>query len=238
MITVPIFRRMIVALAILASCAFTPCLRAHGDLHERIATLTAQILTNQAVPELWLQRADLNREHGEYDAAISDLDRAAQLRPGWSAVPLQRARISYDTGKFAGCELAATDCLKLDPANADALVLRARAFVQMGKPALAIADYDAVLNATNSAASLPDLYLERSRALASLKRWDEAIAGLDAGMKRLGSTPSLALPAIDYERQRGHFDAALARLAQARKFFSEESYNQLRTEILQQTKTK
>jgi len=228
----------IVALMFATGCILTPNALAHGDLDERIAAVSAQLVTNSTAPELWLQRADLNREHGDYPAALADLAHAAQLRPNWTAVSLQRARIWYDDGKFSQCEYAATECLKLKSNNADALVLRARALVQLGKPARAIADYDTVLNATNSAAPLPDLYLERARALASLKRWDEAIAGLDAGMKRLGSTPSLALPAINYERQCGHFDAALARLEQARKFFSGESYNQLQTEILQQIKTK
>jgi tetratricopeptide (TPR) repeat protein len=122
----------------------------------------------------------------------------------------------------------------MEPSNADALVLRARAQVQLGEPARAIADYDAALNATNAAAELPDLYLERARALAGMKRWEDAIRGLDAGMKRLGATPSLAFPAIEYERQRGAFDAALTRLESAKGFFSAASYGRLRTEILKQ----
>lgn len=207
---------------------------AHGDLHDRIAALSVQLFTNQSTPELWLLRADLRRQHGEFAAAGEDLDQAMQLKPGWAPAFLLRARICFDAEKFSACEQAATACLELKSASADALVLRARARVCLGKLLSAVADYDAVLDATNSAAPTPDLYLERARASAALQRWDDAIRGLDAGMQRLGPTPSLALPAIEFERQRGAFAAALARLEQSRKFFSEESYAQLRAEILKQ----
>jgi tetratricopeptide (TPR) repeat protein len=213
---------------------FSLCAFAHGDLHERIAAVTAQIQTNPASPGLWLQRADLHRQHGEFAAAKNDLDHAAQLKPGWPAAHLQRARISFDTEKFSDCELAATACLNLEPTNADALVLRARSLVQLKEFTRAAADYDAVLDATNSAAPLPDLYLERARAHAAVENWDAAIHGLDAGMKRIGATPSLALPAIEFERQRGAFDTALERLDRAKGFFNDGSYTRLRGEILKQ----
>lgn len=212
----------------------TQTVGAHGDLHERIEAISAQLCTNQADANLWLLRADLHRQHGAMFTALADVERAAKLKPGWSAVNLQRARIGFDSENYAGTVAAATDCLKLDASNADALVLRARSFVRLNKFALAVADYDAVLNVSNSAAPLPDLYLERARTQVALKCWDAAIRGLDVGMERMGATPSLALPAIEYERQRGDFAAALQRLERAKIFFSVESYGKLRAEILKQ----
>ncbi|MEI6971844.1 MAG: hypothetical protein WCL44_10045 [bacterium] len=227
-----IAQRLTIVLTLVAGAGPVPGAGAHGDLRERIDAVTGQILSNTATPELWLQRADLNRQRGDYGAAHSDLDHVFQLRPDWPAACLQRARIGFDSGHFAECEQAASDCLKLDGTSADAFVLRARSLVHLGKPALAVADYDAVLNVTNSAAPLPDLYLERAAALGEMARWEEAIAGLDAGLKRLGSTPSLALPAIEYERRRGAFDSALARLERCRGFFSKASFDKLKAEIL------
>lgn len=207
---------------------------AHGDLHERIVALTGQLRTNRTNPDLWLRRADLHRQHGEFKSAQADIGKAARLRPAWAATSLQRARVFSDMGKLPDAISAATDCLKLDSSNADALVIRARALVRLNKSAPAIADYDAVLNDTNSAPPLPDLYLERARAQAELKRWDDAIRGLDAGVSRIGATPSLALPAIGYERQRGNFTAALERLERAKSFFNADSHARLREEILKQ----
>ncbi|MFM2081412.1 MAG: hypothetical protein RL380_103 [Verrucomicrobiota bacterium] len=217
------------AVVLLASRSF-----AHGDLHERIAAVTAQLLTNSTNPELWLQRADLNRQHGEFAAAQTDLDKATQLKPGWPAAQLQQARLAFDTGQFSDGIRAATACLKLEPTNADALVLRARSHAQLKNFARAIADYDAVLNRTNAAAPLPDLFLERARAQAALGKFDDALHGLDDAMRQLGETPSFALPAIEYERQRKTFAAALERLERAKSFFSAEAYAKLRAEIQKQ----
>lgn len=220
-------------ISILAT-AFSLSVFAHGDVHERITAVTTQILSNAANPELWLLRADLRRQHGEFRDALADLEIASRLKPGWSLVMLQRARIFFDTAKFSDCERAATDCLRLDAVNVDAQILRARSLVHLGNFSAAAADYDAVLNPTNAATPLPDLYLERARAKAELKHFDDAIRGLDDGIKRLGQTPSLALPAIEYERQRGAFEAALERLDRAKGFFDNETFVRQRGEILKQ----
>lgn len=95
----------------------------------------------------------------------------------------------------------------------------------------AVADYDAVLNQTNSAAPLPDLFLERAQAQAELKNFSEAVRGLDDAIKKFGETPSFVLPAIEYERQQGAFTNALQRLDRAQKFFDQESFLALRGEI-------
>ncbi len=207
---------------------------AHGDLHERIETLTRQITLHPDDAKLWLQRADLRRQHEEFDAALTDLERAGKVKPGWPLVPLQQARIYFDLRRFAKCERAATACLALDPVNADALVLRARSRVHLKKSEDAIADYNAVLTRTNSDRPLPDLFVERARAQAALGQFDEALRGLDEGLKQLGETPSFVLPAIEYERARGNFGAALVRLNSAKRFMSHEGYLAISGEILLQ----
>ena len=227
-------RRALFVLAFVASCVGASRVQAHGDVHERIIALTAQLRTNSANPELWLQRADLHRQHGDFDAAQTDLDRAVQLKPKWAGAELQQARIAFDREKFPTAVRAAGDCLTLEPANADALVLRARSLVHLEQWSPAIADYDAVLNRTNAARLLPDLFLERARAQAALGKFDDAVRGLDDAMRQLGETPSFALPAIEYERQRGAFAAALARLERAGKFFDRENFLALHGEILLQ----
>src|ERR1043165_4598850 len=89
----------------------TSRLAAHGDLHERIEAVTQKILTNPSDPDFLLQRADLHRQHEEFDAALTDLEKAEQLKPNWVLVPLQRARIHFDLGKFSRAETAASNCL-------------------------------------------------------------------------------------------------------------------------------
>jgi len=230
----PAVRRAVCLLMFVASSTVAFHVHAHGDLHERIAALTAQLHTNAANPELWLQRADLHRQHGDFDAAQTDLDRAVQLKPGWASAALQQARLAFDRQDFPATVQASGDCLRLDPASAAARVLRARALAHLEQWSPAIADYDAVLSRTNAARPLPDLFLERARAQAALGKLDAAVRGLDDAVQQLGDTPSFALPAIEYERQRGAYAAALARLERAGKFFDRENFLALRGEILLQ----
>jgi tetratricopeptide (TPR) repeat protein len=225
---------MATALVFTAMTGFVRQSAAHGDLHDRIVALTWQISTNQTVPELWLERADLHRRHRDFNAAQADLEHVFKLRPAWSSAALQQARLSFDLEDFSHCERAATDCLSHDPTNADALVLRARSLVHLNKLSAAIRDYDTVLTSTNFARPLPDLFIERARAQAAHKNLDAAVAGLDTAIRLLGETPSFAFPAIEYERQRGAFSAALERLERARKFLDHESFLTMRGEILLQ----
>lgn len=62
----------------------------------------------------------------------------------------------------------------------------------------------------------PAYYLERAQALADEgeERIDDALCGLDAGIKTLGSVVTLQLCAIDLELQKNHYDGALTRLEQ------------------------
>ena len=228
--------RRVAALILAASClhAAAPQARAHGDLHEHILALTQQLQTNSASAELWLQRADLNRQHGDFIHATADTAEALQLKPAWPAAILQRARIQFDAGQLAAAAESATACLRLDGANPDALVIRARSRAQLGQLAEAVADYSCVLAPANGPRPLPDLYLERARAQAALGRLADAVRGLDEGLMRLGETPSLALPALEYERTLGDFAAALARVERVRKFLPPENFLALRGEVLLQ----
>lgn len=207
---------------------------AHGDLHERVAQVSAKIQSNLTDPALWLLRAELYRLHGKYAHAHADLDRATRLKADLAAVSLVRAQIYFDAGDFLLAEIAASRCLKLRPSLTEPRVLRARSRVKSNRIRPALADYNVVLSTTNDNPPLPELYVERARAQAALKRYAEAIEGLDAGMKRIGDTPSLALPAIQYERARGAYNAALSRLEAARQFMSREDYSATRGEILLQ----
>ncbi len=227
-------KRHITALLLVASCFHnaTPPVFAHGDLHERILALTQQIQTNSATADLWLQRADLHRQHGDFIHATADAAEAARLRPDWPAAILERARIQFDAGQSAAAIEAATACLQLAASNPDALVIHARSRVQLGQLAEAVTDFNDVLAMTNRPRPLPDLYLERARAQAALGQLADAVRGLDEGMARLGETPSLALPALEYEQALGNFVAALTRVERGRKFFTPENFLLRRGEIL------
>lgn len=210
--------------------AWLPRAQAHGDLDVRIAELTAQLATNPADAALWLRRADLRREHGEHDDALRDASRAQQLRPDWAAPRLQAARIQFAQNLFSNALSSTEAALRLEPDNADARVIRARCLVQSARTNEAVVELTRLL--AGNARALPDLYLERARWQAGCGDFAGAVKGLDEGIRRLGSTPSLVLPAIDYERQKGAYAAALARLDAAGKLIPPAAAAALREDIL------
>jgi tetratricopeptide (TPR) repeat protein len=148
-------------------------------------------------------------------------------------VALQRARVLADAGQLAGAIKAASECLVLEEGNADARVIRARCRAELGELAAAIADLDLVLNAPIR--PLPDLYLERARWQSAVGKPVAAVQGLDVGLARLGQTPSLMLPAIEYAQQAGDTAGALARLEQARRYMAAVDYDRARSNLLRQS---
>jgi tetratricopeptide (TPR) repeat protein len=74
----------------------------------------------------------------------------------------------------------ASDVLGYDPANHDALSLRAGAYNRSGKPALALADADAVLK--DKPGDVVAL-LERGYALYQLGKFQEALSDVEAALK-------------------------------------------------------
>src|SRR2546428_1170647 len=72
---------------------------AHGDLHERIAALSEQIADAPGNARLYLQRAELHRQHEDWTAALADCDKAAELDPGITDVDLLRGRTLLECGQ-------------------------------------------------------------------------------------------------------------------------------------------
>lgn len=183
---------------------------AHGDLHMRIAAVTEQIekATNNAV--LYLTRGELHREHLDWKAAVADYDRAAQLDPKLATVDLCRAKMFADSGQLADSRATFDRYLKRCPADGRAFIERARLMEQSGERKAAVADYTHGIELVREPE--PEYFLERAQVLVADSRTEEALHGLDEGIKKLGPLVTLQLFALDLEVGRKNFDAALARL--------------------------
>ncbi len=206
---------------------------AHGDLHERIEGLSAQLAATPGRADLHLQRADLHRRHGAFAAALADLAEAKRLRADARLVLLAETRVASDAGQTTNTLRAADELLALEPQCSEALMLRARCRLKLNRGTEAVADFDAAI--ANSARPEPDLYLERARAQSALGQLADAVKGLDEGMIRLGEIAALQLTATEYDRQRGDFASALARVDKiATRQPVKEPWLVLRGEILAQ----
>jgi predicted Zn-dependent protease len=195
------------AFAVVAGIAF-----AHGDLHEQIAKLTAQIEKTPGSAELYLKRAELHRLHEDWAAAEADYARAEQLAPNAGAIHLGRGKMLLAAGRFDDARAELDKFLAGQPDDIDGLVTRARIERKREKPLVAAGDFArAVALAPRSE---PEVFLECAQALAAAgdDHLADALRCLDDGTSKLGNLPSLGLYAIELERSRKNFDAALARL--------------------------
>ncbi len=211
---------------------FPLLLAAHEGLHEQIVEVTRQIDQNPKNPELYIKRGELYRVHREWKAALADYDRAKRLEPELAVVDLCEGRLHLDAGSPELATAPLDRFLAANPDHAEALLTRARALVKLGKLLEAIRDFS---NALKNDVR-PELYLERSQAMlaAGPDHANEALAGLDEGIRKLGPVVTLELAAIDLELSRQRYDLALQRLEEV-AFQSErkETWLARRGEILE-----
>ena len=183
--------------------------RAHEGLHEQIAAITARIKRDPKNAALYLQRGELYRLHREWARAAADYDRASRLQPSLAIVDLGRGKMLLESRRFQQAKFVLDRFLGKQPRHVEGLVTRARVLAKIGYRRDAANDFTEAL----TSAPEPELYLERAKVLAGDERHiQEALRGLDEGIKQLGPLVTLELAAIDLELREGNYDAALTRL--------------------------
>jgi tetratricopeptide (TPR) repeat protein len=192
-----------------------PVSAGHGAVHEQIEALTQQIRQVPGNAGLYVMRGELFSEHGDWDAALSDYDRASRLNPSLSIVDFARGKTLFQAGQFASAKEAFDRYLVRQPHHTDALVSRARVLAQLGQLDKSVTDYArAIEELARMGHPNPDYYFQRAQLVAAQGRSHvvEALRGLDEGIAVLGALPTLQLYAIELELTMGRTDAALTRL--------------------------
>ena len=208
---------------------------AHGDLHQQITNVTAQISKDPKNAELYLKRGELHRAHQEWDPAQADYDRALALDPGLSVIDFTRGRMFLEANWPHSAKVSLDRFLRRHTNHVEGFTARARALVKLAQPLEAARDFTVAIK--HSSHGRPELYIERAQALggAGEGHYEEALRGLDEGIQKLGSLVTLQLYAIDLELKRKQFDAALSRLEKiAAQSPRKETWLARRGEILQQ----
>jgi tetratricopeptide (TPR) repeat protein len=204
-------RRHVVTLCAAALLlALCPRARAHGDLHEQIQALSAQLRADGGNAVLFHKRGELYRAHRDYTAALADYARAERLDSGLAVVQLSRGRALLELGRPAPARAALSAFLRSQPDHAEALLLRARCQARLGAHAAAELDFERALD--QLADPLPDLFLERAENLREAGRPEPALAVLELGIQSLGPLVTLESAALELELRLARFDAALARV--------------------------
>ena len=208
---VKFFRTRIVWLLGVTMCLtlLSSSVQAHEGLHEQIVAITTKIKRDPKNATLYLQRGELHRLHRDWTRANADYDRAARLQPELEVVNFVRGKMFFESGRLQRARITLDRFLAQQPSHFEGLVTRARVLAKLGAADDAIKDFTQAL----AVSADPELYLERAQVAArNAKRVEEALIGLDEGIKRLGPLVTLQLAAIDLELRRHSYDTALARL--------------------------
>ena len=206
---------------------------AHEDLQIQIDRLTRQIEAEPGRAVLHFRRGELHRMHEDWAASRLDLERAVALDPALFAAELSLGRLASQAGDPARAKAHLDRFLAREPEHGEALMERGRARVRLGDRPAAIEDFNRALERLEAA--WPENYLERSEALRSEGRPDEAMRGLEAGVRKLGPALPLQLALLDLELETARFDAALTRLDEiARASERKDLWLARRGEILRQ----
>ena len=207
-------------------------LAAHPDIEIRIEVVTKKIQQDPANAKLYGRRGELHREHRDWESAIADYSRAAELDPNLATVHLARGMLYFDTDRLAEAKTELDVFLAEKPNHSHGLATRARVLVELGRLLEAADDFD--LAVTHSSRPTPGLYLERARALANAGEQNvgRAITGLDDGMEKLGRIVTLQSFAIELEVRAGRYDAALERLDQISKWLPNERFLRRQGDVL------
>jgi tetratricopeptide (TPR) repeat protein len=226
-------RSRAVGIWLLAALVLVPSfLTAHPGIETRIEIVTEKIRQDPGNAELYVRRGELHREHRDWDAALADFGRAAELDPGLATVHLARGLLYFDTERFAEAATELDRFLLENPNDSRGRTARARVWVQLGKHAAAAEDYDRAV--AHSPRLTPQLYLERARAWAGAgeRHVGRAILGLDEGMEKLGRIVTLQSFAIELDLRVGSYDSALKRLDQIAGSLPKERLLRRRGDIL------
>ncbi len=190
----------------------TPRLRAHGDLHEKIAAISREIARHPENPDLYARRGELYRLHREFGRALADLVRAESLAPDHDAYWALKARILHALKRHREARAEVSRFLRRHPGHGESLWLSAEIDAALGDWSGAARGYAAAINHMHR--RTPRHYVTWARALMKTGGGGaaRAIEILDAGRTALGGAWSLEIEALEIERSLHLWDAALRRI--------------------------
>ncbi|HKQ38563.1 MAG TPA: tetratricopeptide repeat protein [Verrucomicrobiae bacterium] len=199
---------------LILSCAIVSpsALLGQADEREEIVTLTEQIRKEPTNSALYRRRGDMNRTVQNWDAAHSDYEQASTLDSKIDEIDFLKGRLFLEANWPASAKVALDRFLRQHNNHVEALITRARALAKLGLSAASAGDYSRALQLTPQ--PQPELYIERAQTVAAEgdAHLNDAVAGLDEGLKKLGPVVTLQLAAIDLELRQKRYDAALERI--------------------------
>ena len=182
-------------------------LHAHPEIDDALSRLNPLIAANPDNAALYLERGQLYARHEDWVAAEANYLRAAELAPSLPGLARARGALAFAMREFKGARAQLDAAIALDPADAEALILRGQVQAALGAAGAAIVDFDRALE--HLPAPTPAFFLARAALHPDAAA---ALRSLDEGIARLGSVVTLEMRAVALEEELGRTDAAVARL--------------------------
>ncbi len=179
---------------------------AHDSTDVAIARITSEISKEPEEARLYLDRASLHLEHGDWKASLADLDRADHFAKSDLGLDRMRGRAFALGGKWKDAVRVLDAHLKSHPSDATAWAEMAHVREALGQLTIAAEDGQRAIQLMPHPE--PDAIVECADLLRKADRDDEAITLLD----RAPHLPVIVDRAITIDLAHAHHDSALRRI--------------------------
>lgn len=163
---------------------------------KRVAATPGDFLSLVQLALVEAEKARLTVDLGGYQRALAEVERSLAIQPGYPPTVRARGSIRFALHDFAGALADARVVLRASPTNASALALLGDASIELGRPADAVAAFDAL------AKLAPGPWLDVRRARLASATGDPERA-LSLARKAAANAPS------DDPAEVGFYDFAL-----------------------------
>jgi tetratricopeptide (TPR) repeat protein len=196
-------------LALAIGCfSFIKLATAHSGLEPEIQEITEKLIKDPNSVDLLVRRGQVYRSNGKYVESLLDLERAWLLNRENRTVVLQRALTLSALGRDKEAESALDYFLQeeSDPKRVFALAERASIHARNGQTELAITDFTSAIQLQPTI----ELYLVRGKLQESLGKLEDAAAGYQDGLAKLGDAILLKKGLIRVRMVQKQYSEALA----------------------------
>lgn len=196
-------------LLILALFVLSNTLCAHGDLHEKIQRLSAQIEADPTNTDLYLSRGQTYQQHEDYELAIDDYNKVLSIDDEISIAHLFISQVLFETQQAPAALEKINYYLQLHPGNLAGLQTRAKIHSELGHHQLAAEDHLSILTTTDNLR--PELFVNAANSIlaANPDGVEKALQIIDNGIAEMGFLITLYTKAIDIAENSGHITYAL-----------------------------
>jgi tetratricopeptide (TPR) repeat protein len=194
----------------LLALALASTAAAHQSSQARFELANEQVADEPGASAGYLALASLHRRHREFEAALREIDRAAEVAPDSSRIHYARGLTLLEAGQLGAADEVLSHFLAREPQDAAGLHARARARLGLGRAGGAASDFSLAIAHANEPG--PDLHLEYAQALMACGRRGEAILALEAALEALGPVVALERAIVALEVESGRLESALDRL--------------------------